>query len=159
MPEPKDGPREVTIKIPRLRDLPWPQDKLSLCVAIGCFILAYTFVSGMQREIRDLKKQQVTAEERIKKEVLMPGGSNTNPSEFKLDPKRDTAKDVVTDQAGNPLPPEEVHSSQPAATPPAPAPAPAPAPRYSPPQPVSGPGDYDAPPRYYNSGPSGPGNM
>lgn len=141
-------PRQITIKIPRL-----PKDRaLWLAGGFG-FLVAFIFASSVLKELNDLKKQQQTSEDRIKKEVLMPGGTNEYKAEFKADPNRDTAKDPVTEAAT--VTPEPAPT--PAVATPAPAPAPAPPPV---PAPARGPGNFDS--GYspsYHSGPTGPGNM
>lgn len=141
--QPETDAREIRIKIPRLR---MPSEKGPAIVAIAAGTFSCIVVTYLLGQINDLKKQQESAEERIKEEVLMPGGTTTYKTEFKPDPKVDTAKDPVVEVAPAPAP-------APAA---APAPAPAPAP---PAPPQTGPGNYGSysPPSY--SGPTGPGNM
>lgn len=122
-----------------------PADKGPAIVAIAAGTFSCIVVTYLLGQINDLKEQQQSAEDRIKEEVLMPGGSTTYKTEFKPDPKVDTAKDPVVEVAPAPTPA------------PAPAAAPAPAPAPAPPPPT-GPGNYDyAPPVY--SGHTGPGNM
>lgn len=147
MSDQKTGPREVTIKIPRL-----PRDKgLAIAGGIG-FLIAFIFASTVLGELNQLKQQQKTAEERIKNEVLMPGGTNEYKTEFKPDQSTDTAKDSNTKSTPSPVVTQAPVTPEPA-QPPAPAPAPpAPAP--------AGPGNFDggyAP--SYGGGPTGPGNM
>lgn len=159
MTDPKTAPREVTIKVPRL-----PKEKgLLIAGGIG-FIVAFIFASTILKELNQLKQQQKTAEERIKKEVLMPGGSTAYETEFKPDPS--TAKDSATpvSAAAAPVTPAApaalavpavpAVSTAPAvpAAPAAPAPQPAPAP--------SGPGNFDSSRTpSYGGGSTGPGNM
>lgn len=121
-----------------------------MLVAIASGTVSFLVVSHLLGQINDLKKQQDSAEERIKEEVLMPGGTNSYKTEFKPDPNVDTAKDPVVEVAPAPV----------AAPIPAAAPVPAPAPVAAPPAPARGPGNLDS--GYspsYSSGPSGPGNM
>lgn len=138
----KTGPREVTIKIPQL-----PRDKMLWLVGGAAFLITFSFAVSVLGELNKLKQQQQTTEERIKKEVLMPGGTTEYKTEFKPDQK--------TEQVSTPAP-----ATQPAASEPAPA-IPAPAAPTPPPVPApSGPGNFDhggySSPSY---GPSGPGNM
>ena len=151
--QPKESkpPREIRITLPRIPEM--PKDKLPMAIAIISGTVSCIFVSHLLGQINDLKKQQDSAEERIKEEVLMPGGTNSYKTEFKPDPSVDTAKDKVTEPAA-PAP-------APAPAPePAPAPAPAPAPPPAPPAPSRGPGNlnYDYAPSY-SPPPRGPGNM
>ena len=151
MSDPKTGPREVTIKIPRL-----PKDK-SLAIAGGIgFLIAFIFASTVLGELNQLKQQQKTAEERIKNEVLMPGGTNEYKTEFKPDQSTDTVKDSKTTSTPSPAVTQAPVATSPSlepVQPPTPAPAaPAPAP--------SGPGNFDG--GYtpsYGGAPTGPGNM
>lgn len=145
MTDTKTAPREVTVKIPR-----FPREKgLLIAGGIG-FLIAFVFASTILKELNELKQQQKTAEERIKKEVLMPGGSTTYETQFKPDPS--TAKDSVT-PAPAPAPAETPAPVAPAAVAPSPATAPAPAPA------PSGPGNFDASRTPSYGGPTGPGNM
>lgn len=143
-------PREIKITLPRLPEM--PKDKVPMLVAIASGTISFLVVSHLLGQINDLKKQQDSAEKRIKEEVLMPGGTNSYKTEFKPDPSADTAKDPVVEIAPTPAP---------APTPAAIAPAPSPAPVAAPPAPPSrGPGNLDS--GYspsYSPGPSGPGNM
>lgn len=141
---PKDQmpPREIRITLPRIPRM--PKDKLPMLVAIASGTISCIFVLHLLDQIKDLKKQQNSAEQRIKDEVLMPGGTNSYKTEFKPDPNVDTANDKVTVIA------------EPVSTP-APEPVTAPAPA---PAPSRGPGNLDS--GYspsYSPGPSGPGNM
>lgn len=150
----KTGPREVTIKIPRFSQL--SKDKAPYIAGGIGFLIAFVFATSVLKQLNDLKKQQQTSEDRIKKEVLMPGGTNEYKAEFKPDATRDTAKDAVTEPATAP----GVGPAPPAEPVPAPAPAPlSPAPIPAPPP--TGPGNfssnYDGP--SYHSTPTGPGNM
>lgn len=88
------GPHEITIKIPRL-----PKDNAVIMAGAIGFLVAFIFGSFVLKELNELKQQQKTSEERIKKEVLMPGGTTDYKTEFKPDPSRDTAKDPVTEPA------------------------------------------------------------
>lgn len=146
MSEQKTGPREVTIKIPRLT-----KDKGLLLAGGTGFLIAFIFAASVLKELNDLKKQQQTAEDRVKKEVLMPGGTTEYKTEFKSDSKRDTAKDSVTTATAPaaipaPVPPEPVATT----TPDVPQRAQTPA---------SGPGNFGDHAPQYSSGPTGPGNM
>jgi septal ring-binding cell division protein DamX len=144
----KTGPREVTIKIPRL-----PRDKMLWLVGGAAFLITFSFAASILGELNKLKQQQQTAEERIKKEVLMPGGTTEYKTEFKPDQK--------TEQASTPVAQPAAQQPEPAAPAPAPAPAPvpaAPAPPAAPPAP-SGPGNFDHGYSSPSYGPSGPGNM
>ena len=145
MSEQKTGPREVTIKIPRLT-----KDKGLLLAGGTGFLIAFIFAASVLKELNDLKKQQQTAEDRVKKEVLMPGGTTEYKTEFKSDSKRDTAKDSVTAAAPEPAP---ATPAAPVAATPGPA---APEQQQTPP---SGPGNFSNYTPQYNSGPMGPGNM
>ena len=141
------GQREIRIKLPSMPKL--PKDKSLLIVGGLSFLMAFIGVSSLLKEISKLKEQQTTMEERIKKEVLMPGGTTEYKAEFKLDPKRDTAKDAVTEVTA----PESATTVAPAPVAPRPAPAPvAPAPAPVP----SGPGNFAQDTPY--SGATGPGN-
>lgn len=147
-PKQSKPPREIKITLPRLPEM--PKDKVPMLVAIASGTVSFLVVSHLLGQINDLKKQQDSAEKRIKEEVLMPGGTNSYKTEFKPDPNVDTAKDPVVEVAPAPAP-----APAPAAVAPAPAPAPAP-----PAPPSRGPGNLDS--GYspsYSSGASGPGNM
>lgn len=144
----KTGPREVTIKIPRL-----PRDKTLWLVGGAAFLITFSFAVSILGELNKLKQQQETTEERIKKEVLMPGGTTEYKTEFKPDQKTDQASTPVTQPTAQPQPETAAPTPAPASAPAIPTPAPAPA------APPSGPGNFD---HGYNSpsyGPSGPGNM
>lgn len=151
--QPKDQmpPREIRITLPRIPQM--PKDKLPMWIAIASGTVSCIFVTHLLSQINDLKKQQNSAEQRIKDEVLMPGGTNSYKTEFKPDPNIDTAKDKVTAVAE----PAAAPAPEPAAVT---APAPVPIPASPPPPPARGPGNLDS--GYspsYSPGPSGPGNM
>lgn len=154
--QPKDQmpPKEIRITLPRIPRI--PKDELPTWVAIASGTVSCIFVMHLLSQINDLKKQQNSAEQRIKDEVLMPGGTNSYKGEFKADPNVDTAKDKVTPVAD----PAPVAVPAPAPEP-APVAAPAPVPAPAPPlPPVRGPGNLDSGYRpSYSPGPSGPGNM
>lgn len=143
-------PREIRIRLPefKINLEKGPAFVATVSGTVACVVVMY-----LLGEISDLKKQQNNAEDRIKKEVLMPGGATTYKTEFKEDPKRDTAKDSVVEA------PSSVKENTAAAPPAEPGPPPMPpAPR------ATGPGNIDVPygtgPAYQGSyGPSGPGNM
>jgi hypothetical protein len=148
-PKQSKPPREIKITLPRLPEI--PRDKVPMIIAIASGFVSFLVVNHLLSQINDLKKQQDSAEERIKEEVLMPGGTNSYKTEFKPDPNVDTAKDPVVEVAPAPAP---------AVVAPEPAPVPVPAPVVAPPAPARGPGNLDS--DYspsYGSGASGPGNM
>lgn len=144
-------PREITIKIPRL-----PKDSVVIMAGIIGFLIAFIFGSFVLKELNELKQQQKTSEERIKKEVLMPGGTTEYKTEFKPDPSRDTAKDLVTEPVDsrptsaveNVTPTPVIKDSRPQSVP-------------APPPPTRlGPGNFDG--GYtpsYSGNRTGPGNM
>lgn len=150
-PKQSKPPREIKITLPRLPEI--SRDKVPMMVAIASGFVSFLVVNHLLSQINDLKKQQDSAEKRIKEEVLMPGGTNSYKTEFKPDPNVDTAKDPVVEVAPTTVP-------APAVVAPEPAPVPAPAPVVAPPAPARGPGNLDS--DYspsYGSGASGPGNM
>lgn len=140
MTTPNSNHREIKIKIPQP-----PKDKVLWIVGGTGFLIAFLFGSSVLKELNDLKKQQTTTEDRIKQQVLMPGGTTEYKTEFKPDPSRDTAKDAVTEI------PEQTSQSTKAIERPAVAPT----------QPSAiGPGNLDTGTELpYSGAATGPGNM
>ena len=151
MTDSKTDPREVTIKIPRL-----PRDKgLAIAGGIG-FLIAFIFASTVLGELNQLKEQQKTAEERIKKEVLMPGGTTEYKTEFKPDQKVEAEAEVKPSTTSTAAPARAPEPEPEPVAAPVRQPATAPVPALAP----SGPGNFDS--GYtpsYGGGRVGPGNM